>query len=72
MFLGVRSWFRAYFYAFEREAVKSFAFTGTIEDKILQLQEQKRGVVDAALGQGGERQTESNKLTAEDLTFLFS
>ena len=47
-------------------------YTGTIEDKILQLQEQKRGVVDAALGQGGERQTESNKLTAEDLTFLFS
>lgn len=72
MFLAVHSWFRAYLCTTEREAVKSIEFTGTIEDKILQLQEQKRGVVDAALGQGGERQTESNKLTAEDLTFLFS
>ena len=45
---------------------------GTIEDKILQLQEQKRGVVDAALGQGSERHAENNKLTAEDLTFLFN
>lgn len=46
---------------------------GTIEDKILQLQERKRGVVDAALGQeGGERRTENNKLSAEDLNFLFS
>jgi SNF2 family DNA or RNA helicase len=42
----------------------------SIEDKILELQEKKRGVIAAAFGEGGS--AAPNRLTAEDLNLLFS
>ncbi len=43
--------------------------TGTVEEKILQLQERKRGVIDAALD---DRRPLMSSLTREDLDFVLS
>ena len=47
------------------------AAAGTIEDYILQLQEKKRHIADAAFG-GDTGKAGANRVTMDDLRFLFS
>ena len=51
-------------------SVTRITIEGTIEDRILELQEKKRGLAEAALGNGDLR-TAVNKLTVNDLCNLF-
>lgn len=51
----------------------TFACAGTVEDKILQLQERKRAMAETALGDGvGGLRAAAGRLTMQDLQFLFS
>lgn len=43
---------------------------GTVEERILALQDSKRKIVSAAFGDGGSQQ--ASRLTKEDLHYLFS
>lgn len=45
---------------------------GTVEDRILAIQEEKRHIADAAFGGGAGKTGASNRLTMDDLRFLFS
>ncbi len=45
---------------------------GTVEDRILELQEKKRRVADAAFGGDGSKADTGNKVTMDDLRFLFT
>lgn len=47
------------------------AFADTVEDRILALQEKKRKLAEAALGDG-DTGMQASRLTVEDLHFLFS
>lgn len=47
--------------------------TGTVEDKILELQTRKRAMAETALGDGdGGLRAAAGRLTMQDLHFLFS
>ena len=43
----------------------------TVEDRILALQERKREIADAVVG-GSASKSQENRLTHEDLQFLFA
>ena len=54
-------------------SVRVFVCAGTVEDKILQLQERKRAMAETALGDGvGGLRAAAGRLTMQDLQFLFS
>ncbi|MEW5312517.1 MAG: hypothetical protein WDW38_004147 [Sanguina aurantia] len=52
--------------------ITRLVIAGTVEDRILELQDRKRAVVSAALDEGGRPAgVGGSKLTMEDLKFLF-
>ncbi|WIA19197.1 hypothetical protein OEZ85_003842 [Tetradesmus obliquus] len=51
--------------------VTRITIPGTVEERILELQEKKRAIVDAALAEGADASAAANRLTMDDLFFLF-
>jgi SNF2 family DNA or RNA helicase len=51
--------------------VTRITIPGTVEDRILELQERKRQLVADVLGGGGDKQGAASRLTFQDLQFLF-
>lgn len=49
-----------------------FATAGTVEERILDLQERKRNIISAAFGEGAGGSQQATRLTKEDLHFLFT
>ena len=45
---------------------------GTVEERILDLQERKRNIISAAFGEGVGGSQQATRLTKEDLHFLFT
>lgn len=45
---------------------------GTVEERILDLQERKRSIIEAAFGDGAGASQQATRLTKEDLHFLFT
>lgn len=47
-------------------------FAGTVEERILALQDTKRKIVSAAFGDEGGGSQQASRLTKEDLHYLFT
>lgn len=48
-----------------------FVAADSVEDRILDLQDKKRQMIDAAVGAGGEGGKIGTRLTIDDLRYLF-
>lgn len=48
------------------------SIAGTVEERILELQERKRGIIAAAFGDNAGASQQATRLTKEDLHFLFT